>query len=229
MEALPTSIRAILFDLDGTLFDSERFYFEIYRDCLRERYGATITSDEFAYFETVLDDALISHLIEHGRVIPEEAQDAARIRAGILDVAVARFDELIDSESARQGAALLHAFAQRVEVPFALVTCSESEYVTPFLDRYDLHDVFDLVLTGEMVVHKKPEPEIYEHALEHLGLDASQVVAIEDAQRGIVAATSIGIATIRPKAFLLNREPMPQAIEVPDLKSALDLIERHLI
>jgi len=226
---LPTSIKAIMFDLDGTLFDSERFYYVIYRDWLAEHFGARITIEEFDHFELVLDDALIAHLIETGRIIPGEEQDAATIRADILAESRRRFDELIESGSAQQGAALLHDFRTRVDVPFALVTCSEPPHVDPLLDRYDLRDVFSLVLTGEDVVNKKPEPEIFHRALDFFGIDASAAVAIEDAQRGVIAARAAGIPVIRPTAYLLTHEAMPEAVEVTDLAHALALIEPSCI
>ena len=222
---LPKMIHAVLFDLDGTLYDSESFYYGIYRDWLLEHFGAAITIEEFDHFELVLDDALIAHLIDSRRLVPAKGQNAASVRADILAESRRRFDELIESESAQTGAMLLRDFRACVDVPFALVTCSEIPNVYPFLDRYHLHDVFDLVLTGEDVAHKKPEPEIFHKALNHFGIDAAQAIAIEDARRGVLAARAAGITVIRPTAYLLVHEPMPEAVEVADLQSALALIE----
>ena len=183
-----------------------------------------ITAEEFDHFELVLDDMLITHLIDTGRLQPGEGQTASAIRADILTESSRRFDELIESESARQGAELLHAFRQRVSVPFALVTCSETPQVDPYLDHYDLRKVFSLVLTGEDVIRKKHEPEIFHKALDFFAVQGEDTVAIEDAVRGVQGALSAGIPVVRPTAFLLVHESLTNAIEVPDLASALDLI-----
>ena len=221
---LPSPLRAVCFDLDGTLLDSENFYFEIYREWLLHNYGAVISRDEFAYYETVLDDMLITHLLESGRLVEDTPKGAIAIRGEILAQSLQRFDELIESESARANAALLHSFRKRTDIPFALTTCSELPYVEPFLDAYALREVFSVILTGDQVTHKKPDPEVYHLALERLGLPGRQVVAVEDAPRGVSSALTAGMTVIRPLAYLLGHEQIPGALEVPDLAAALGMI-----
>jgi len=225
---LPKTINAVCFDLDGTLFDSENFYYRIYHEWLKDNFDITIDKDEFAYYETVLDDALIAHLIENGRLVDEKGRDAVAIREEILNESLRRFDELIDSESARQGAALLHELAERVDIPLVLATCSEPPNVDPFLEAYDLRGIFDLILTGDMVAHKKPDPEVYHKALDYLGLPPDQVVVIEDSPRGVVASQNAGIPVIRQCAYLLNREHIAGSIEAADLAEAIALVEERI-
>ncbi|MCL2818767.1 MAG: HAD family phosphatase [Actinomycetia bacterium] len=225
---LPETVRAVCFDLDGTLFDSENFYFEIYHDWLRDKYGKEITKDDFAYYETVLDDMLVAHLLESGQIIDDEGKDAVAVRADIQNESLRRFDELIKSESAQKGAALIHSFHDRVGIPLVLATCSEPPHVDPFLDEYDLREVFSEVLTGDMVTHKKPDPEVYLMALEHLGLGPDEVIVVEDSARGIAAARAADMTVLRQTAYLVSPEPAPEAIEMPDLASALELIEEHV-
>jgi len=226
--ALPSSIRAVCFDLDGTLFDSENFYFKIYEEWLRENYQIPITKEEFAYYETVLDDALIAHLIESGRLDDSEEKGAVAIREEILEESIRRFEELIGGKSAQEGAALLHAFAERVDIPLALTTCSEPPNVDPFLDAYDLRPIFSLILTGDMVTNKKPDPEVYLSALEQLGLPHDAVVIVEDSPRGVLAAQNADIAVIRQCAYLLDHTTIPGSIEAPDLASAIEMIEQRI-
>jgi putative hydrolase of the HAD superfamily len=222
-------VHAVCLDLDGTLLDSERFYYEITHEWLHRHFGVTFTEDEFVYYELILDDKLIDHLLESGRLSGDVAGDAPAIRSEILTACFKQFDRLISGASAQASAKSLHDFHRRVDLPLALTTCSKSRYVEPFLTTYGLDDVFSLVLTREDVTRLKPDPEIYLKALEHFGLTGREVVALEDAPRGITAALSAGMTVIRPLAYLLGHERMVGAIEVPDLDHALDLTLQSLL
>jgi HAD superfamily hydrolase (TIGR01509 family) len=218
-------IRAVCFDFDGTLIDSEAHYFTTMRDWLAQHYGIAITETEYAHFETHLDDLLLYHLIETGKLPGLTEKDEPRIRETIFDICLERFDELIASEKTRRNAELLHEYHRRIDAPFALVTCSVSDYVTPFIDTYDLRDVFSYVITGEQVEKLKPDPEIYLTTLDVFGITGDEAIAVEDATRGITAALAAGMTVVRPLEYVIDAKPLADIIEVANLAEALSHIE----
>ncbi|MCL2491902.1 MAG: HAD family phosphatase [Coriobacteriia bacterium] len=217
-------IHAVCFDYDGTLIDSESFYFETMRDWLLDHFGVLITKSEYAYYETVLDDEIITWLLENDRLESHTPADEPRIRGAIMDEWLVHWDTLMESEHARMNAQRLHDFKSHTPLPLALVTCSYPPYVDPFIDAYGLDEVFSYILTGDLVERLKPDPEIYLMALEKFALEGREVVTVEDAPRGISSALKAGIRVVRPLAYVLEHEPMSDTIEVPDLEGALNYV-----
>ncbi|MCL2819097.1 MAG: HAD family phosphatase [Actinomycetia bacterium] len=215
--------RAICFDLDGTLLDSENYYYETMGEWLQRHFGVSITKEEYVYYETVLDDKIIEYLLEQERLGQHTLSDEPSLRAAIADDWLVHYDSLIESAETAKNAALLHAFEQQTEVPLALVSCSQPVFVDPFVDAYGLDKAFSLVLTGASVKKLKPDPEIYQLALDELGLPGSEVATVEDAARGIIPAQAVGMTVVRPLAYLPCYEPLANVIETADIAGALDL------
>ncbi len=78
----------------------------------------------------------------------------------------------------------------------ALVTSANGDIAREFIARNELDRYFNAVVTASDVERTKPNPEIYYKALENLGINAEEAVAVEDSISGVTAATSAGIETI---------------------------------
>jgi putative hydrolase of the HAD superfamily len=78
----------------------------------------------------------------------------------------------------------------------ALVSSSPHEWIDPLLRNVELRDHFDAVFTRDQVRRVKPDPELYGVALDALGLDPGQALALEDSPNGLAAAVASGVPCV---------------------------------
>lgn len=179
--------RAVLWDMDGTLVDTEPYWMAAERRLAR-RYGAT-WSDEDSL------ELVGSDLLDSGRYIRERLGvdlTPAQIVELLLDDVVRAVE---DSVPWRPGAVELLADLRAAGVPRALVTMSYTRFVEPVLAALPAGS-FDVVVTGDAVSRGKPHPEPYLAAARMLGLDPADCLAIEDSNTGVASASAAGCAVL---------------------------------
>ena len=182
---MPTGVgpAAVLWDMDGTLVESEPYFFEVERELVEAHGGSWSTEDALSL---VGNDLMVSaHMIrDRGGVdLPLE-----RIVDHLLDGVVARVEESVPW---RPGALELLTALRAQDVRCALVTMSYEVLVAPVLAALP-HDSFDVVVTGDTVAHGKPHPEPYLHAARLLGVEPEACLAIEDSNTGTRSAVAAG-------------------------------------
>lgn len=178
---------AVLWDMDGTLVDTEPYWVESEFE-LVESHGGT-WSEEHA-LNLVGNDLLVS-----GRYIREHAGidlEPAEIVEELLDRVVARVEEKVPW---RPGATELLADLHAHGVPCALVTMSYRRFVDPILRGLPA-GAFEVVVTGDAVTRGKPDPEPYETAARLIGVDPWRTVAIEDSNTGARSAEAAGCTVL---------------------------------
>ena len=181
-------LRALLFDLDGTLIDSARANDAAYSRALFE-VGAPIAPDDVTRAAA-------------GRQWREWVPELLR-RAGVDcdPAAVARrkgelYRDMLGD--LRVNFALLSLVESvRPEMKTVLVTTASAESVRAILLHFHLDHEFDLVVTGDDVTQHKPDPEAYRLALALLQLDARDCLAFEDSDVGAASAEAAGVAIVR--------------------------------
>jgi HAD superfamily hydrolase (TIGR01509 family) len=103
------------------------------------------------------------------------------------------FVEILDDRLAMMpGAAELLIALDVAQIPKAIATSSGRRFTRNVLGRFHLEPRFEFILTGEDVTHGKPDPEIYRRAAERFGIEARQMVVLEDSQNGCRAAVASG-------------------------------------
>ena len=195
---------AVLWDMDGTLVDTEPYWIAEER-ALVELHGGVWT-DEHAH-QLVGNDLLVSaeYILAHSPIelTPHEVVDA--LLAGV----VAR---VADHVPWRPGARELLAALVAQGVPCALVTMSWESLATAVVKNLPT-GTFDAVVTGDVVSHGKPHPEPYLAAARLLGVDLGACIAIEDSPPGVASAVAAGIPTIA----------VPHHVEVPQMAGAVQI------
>ena len=174
---------AVLWDMDGTLVETEPYWIEAEYE-LVEQHGGT-WSHEHA-LNLVGNDLLVS-----GRYIREHAGidiEPSQIVEELLDKVVERIERAVPW---RPGAVELLADLRAHGVRCALVTMSYRRFVAPVL-RALPEDTFEVVVTGDSVSQGKPHPEPYQKAAAILGVDPTRAVAIEDSNTGARSAEAAG-------------------------------------
>ncbi|MFY1692365.1 HAD family hydrolase [Plantactinospora sp. WMMB782] len=178
----------MLFDMDGTLVDSERLW-DIGLQELAAHYGGTLS--EAARLAMVGTDMTVSMRILHtdlGQTWRDPAVSAAWVdrRVGELFLSDLRW---------RPGALALVTAVRAAAVPAALVTSTRRAVVEIALETLG-RDTFDVVVCGDEVAATKPDPEPYLTAARLLGVPISRCVAIEDSPAGVASALAAGAAVL---------------------------------
>jgi HAD superfamily hydrolase (TIGR01509 family) len=184
----PTTERpaAVLWDMDGTLVDSEPYWQESQIRLVAEHGGTWSRED---------GDSLIGSGLWHSaRVLQEHGVDLSE--DAIIDrMTNDVLDHMREHMPWRPGARELLQSLRDENVPTALVTMSirrMADFIAAALD----FSAFDFVVAGDEVEHAKPHPEAYLRAAELLGVNIADCVAIEDSPTGIASALASGATTI---------------------------------
>ena len=178
---------AVLWDMDGTLVDTEPYWIEAEYQ-LAERHGGR-WSHEHAL------NLVGNDLIESGRYIREHMGidvEPAQIVEELLDSVVARVERQVPWQP---GAVELLAALRAEDIACALVTMSYRRFVAPILAHLP-EGTFADVVTGDSVTFGKPHPEPYVRAAGLLGVKPEDCVAIEDSNTGTRSAAAAGCTVL---------------------------------
>ncbi|KRE62803.1 HAD family phosphatase [Nostocoides sp. Soil756] len=193
---------AVLWDMDGTLVDTEPYWIAAEHQIVEEHGGTW--SDEFAH-ELVGNDLMVSarFIQAHSPV----AWEPERIVEELLERVIAQVRTHVPW---RPGARELLAALAAEGVPSALVTMSWRSLADAVVSALP-EGTFTVVVTGDEVEHGKPHPEPYATAARLLGVDARHCVAIEDSPTGVRSAVAAGVPTLA----------VPHVVAVPETAGAV--------
>jgi beta-phosphoglucomutase len=190
------TIRAVIFDLDGTLADTEPLHFEAFNAVLRP-YGIKLSRED--YFSRLIGyddhDCFTLVLREHRKLTsPALIDELITKKTRIYQASIAQRQVLFAG-----AAEFVRNCANRF--PLALVTGTLRVEAEIILNRSQLHHCFVDVVTAEDVEHGKPEPDGFDTALGRLGfilrphpsITAAECLVIEDTPAGIEAARRAGM------------------------------------
>ena len=181
-------IKAVIFDLDGTLTDTEKFYQKAWPQAL-EHYGykcepwmplelrslgrpfAPLKFKEW-FGEDFDYDRVRSY---RKKLIEEYLKPGIPLKPGAV--------EILD-------------FLRESGITVAMATANDIERTKRYLGRIGLLDKFDRIICADMVKHGKPAPDIYSYACESLGLEPGQTIAVEDSPNGVRSAAAAGCKTV---------------------------------
>lgn len=179
---------AVVFDLDGLLFNTEELYQSVGDELLRRR-GKTFTLDLLNQMMGRPGRVSLQMMIDwHGLddTVERLASETDEIFPEILDRALAPMPGVLD----------LLAALEAARIPKAIATSSGRPFTQDVLSRFELEPRFAFLLTSEDVVEGKPHPEIYLQAAERLQVEPARLVVFEDSHNGCRAAVAAGAIAV---------------------------------
>jgi HAD superfamily hydrolase (TIGR01509 family) len=176
---------AIVFDMDGTLVDSERLQLQCFMETTG-KYG--FDAREELYLQCIGATGAVA------RTILVDAYGAEFPLAEVLADWRVRYEELLASNALqlKAGARLMLEMATNHGIPCALATQTRRPLTEKKLRLTGVLDYFDTLVTGDEVRRGKPDPEHYLVAAERLGLAPAACWALEDSENGVRSALSAG-------------------------------------
>lgn len=177
--------KAVIFDFDGTIIDTESAWFDIYQEILKEQHGFNLTLEEFVKVVGSTDGALFD-FVDKSLGVPLD-------RSVFRDQLNFRFETIREQLALREGFLETARRLKERGVAMAVASSSRRSWIEGFLKQYGLIDFFPIIVSAEDVETVKPDPAIYHVALERLGVKAEEAIAVEDSYNGSIAAISAGI------------------------------------
>ena len=203
---LSMAIKAILFDFDGLLMDTE---------------GCSLASWQHEWRQHDLELDLATFWVNHGGDVTEERYDTLAKAAGLtFDRAlsharrIAYRDALHADLSFHSGIDAWLTQAAQLGLRLAIASSSPRSKVMTHLERVGGLHHFELLACGDEVTNHKPDPAVYRLGLERLGVDPEDAVAVEDSPHGVLAAQAAGMRCVA----IPNRYPFPSTFTQADVR-----------
>ena len=180
-------LSAILFDLDGTLANTDPIHFAVWQDILSQ-YSLSIDT---AFFQKHISGKTNAQITSD--ILPQLSQEEAWQLA--IDKEV-RYRQLAKILQPMPGLEKILKLTDTASLKRAVVTNAPEENAVHMLENLQLTNVFPLVIMAKDAPPGKPHPAPYRLALERLGVEAQNAIAFEDSPSGITSAVAAGIYTI---------------------------------
>ncbi len=197
-------VRAVLFDVDGTLADTERDGHRLaFNAAFKEfdldwKWGIELYGELLAITG---GKERIRHYMEKYAPAELSRGELDNWIAGLHKAKTRYYVALLERGETplRPGVARLIRELRDAKIKIAIATTTTPENVTSLLKSTlgeDSPDWFDVIGAGDIVPGKKPEPDIYHWVLDRLGLPAKQCLAVEDSENGLRASLAAGLDTV---------------------------------
>ncbi|HKM34292.1 MAG TPA: HAD-IA family hydrolase [Lachnospiraceae bacterium] len=186
---MTNKIEAVVFDMDGVLFDTERLCTEAWREEANLRNLGDMEKAIKGCVGLNLTDTKEFFLKEYGN---DFLFDEFHANAGV------RFKEKIEREGLpiKKGVKEILAYLKAAGYAIALASSTSKKGVLGHLQRTGLTSYFEEIISGDMVEHSKPQPDIYLMACKALHVDPQNAIAIEDSPNGIRSAYAAGMKPV---------------------------------
>jgi len=182
-------IRAVLFDMDGTLIDTEKYYRVFWPKAMAE-FGYHMTDEQVLSMRSLGRPFAPARLKEWFG----EELDYYAVRARRTEMMEAQLD--VDGIQLKPGAVEILEELRRRGILAAVATATPPERTEKYLGLTGIRPYFSKIISATQVKEGKPSPDIYLYACEQLGLAPEECMAVEDAPNGILAAYLAGLRVV---------------------------------
>jgi len=196
------TVKALIFDMDGLMVDSERLYQEAQRD-IAARFGKRVKDETLGRMMGRKPiESLVIFVEEHG--IPATAEEVFRMRNEIMRGKIER-----DLKPMPGLDHILGTFFGKLKLSVA--TGAQQEFLDLVVDNLGIRGLFDVLQSSDGVALGKPDPEIYIAACRNLSLEPRDCVVLEDAANGVLAGKRAGCYVIAVPSEYTHKQDFARA------------------
>ncbi|OFI48175.1 HAD family hydrolase [Floricoccus tropicus] len=207
------NIKAVIFDMDGLIFDTESIYYRGSQEVADElgipydaevynRFLGVGDSEIWATYHQMYDEEFGSDLVNdfiklsYERVVDYLKSGVAEMKPGLLE---------------------LLSYLEENNIPKIVASSNNKDIIEDLLKKNNLFDRFSNIVSVEDVKNAKPDPEIFNKAHEVLGIDMDNLLILEDSNNGVIAGHAAGIPVIMiPDLIQPDEELRSKTIAVLD-------------
>lgn len=198
-------LKGVILDFDGVIIDSESIWYDIFNDWFVEKFDYDLSMDEFKVCVGSSSSDLFDSFDKRGMVVD---------RNHFNEATRTEFIEKSSDLPPMEGIVDLVKSTKEEGLKLVLVTSSTRPKPLFHLERLGLLEYFDELVTADLVERIKPFPDLYLKALELMGLEGSEVIAIEDSLNGFKSATEAGIETLVVPNKITKFETFPPEAKI---------------
>jgi HAD superfamily hydrolase (TIGR01509 family) len=192
-------IEAVIFDMDGLMFDTEDLFSEVQSRMARKR-GKVFT-------RSIKEKMMGQKALDAIKIMLQELGIHESPEAVLKEQVIAYTEFLKIKSQPMKGLFELLDFLEGQKIRKGVATSSLKQWVDILFDEYDLASRFETVITGETVKKGKPDPEIYKKGIQKLDLNSSACLVLEDSLNGIRAAKRAGcVVAAIPNQFTRDQD-----------------------
>ena len=206
--------RAVVFDLDGVLWDGEPLYLEAFNVVLRPL-GHEVTAPQYEQIIGSSVEAAWEWVIDRFKLTEPPEQFLAVYDGAVLDLLARPVEPL---PGVRETIARLKS----IPVPVGLASASLRQWVDATLAGIGLAAEFDVTVSASEVERAKPAPDMYLTAAEKLGVPAAECIAVEDTRTGVASARAAGMYVVQVRAASTALPPIEEADAVIESYAEFD-------
>lgn len=183
-------MKAVIFDMDGVIVDTNPHHRTAWREYY-QRYGKTLSDADFVeYVSGKHNNDILRHLFAGKTLTADESRQLAHEKEAL-------FRELYSKDiTPVVGLIPFLQSLKKAGILTAVATSAPVENLVFVMDALSLRPYFDVLLNESLVTHPKPDPEIYQKAMDMLGVDPAESVIFEDSMTGIQAGKASGASVV---------------------------------
>lgn len=187
MKVKGQNIKAVIFDMDGVLVNSEPFYVEVEQKNFRQL-GLSVSEEEHQTYQGTATDRMWQ-LIKEKHGVSHPVEELVKMTNAL----VTPYFQSLEKIDPMPGVEKLIKKLKDNGMPLALASSSYSDVIQIILQKTKLKKYFEVVVDSQMAGSSKPEPDIFLLSANKLDVEPKNCLVIEDSTNGIAAAKAAGM------------------------------------
>lgn len=197
-------MKAVIFDMDGVIIDSEPIHFEVDIQTMKD-FGCSISKEELNKYVGTTNEYMFTD-IKNKYKLDKSVEEIINYRCELAK------RKVIESDLAPiEGIIDLLKNLKEKNIPAAIASSSPRDFIEVVVSKFELEDYFSCILSGEEVENGKPAPDIYVETAKKLGIVPEECIVIEDSKNGVMAAKEAGMKCIGFKNINSGEQDLTKA------------------
>ena len=215
--------RAVIFDLDGVLIDSEGIYFTWTKEFFEEN-GILVSREDIVSLAGSSEKYTDQKIYEWW----EDAKHDGKSKEAVLSLynAYCEAQPFSYAEIINPGAKEVLQYLKENGIKTAVASSSPMRAIRNALEETGLMQYFDTFVSGNMFLESKPDPEIYLYTMRQLGLSGESCIAVEDSEYGVRAGKRAGMTVIAKRDPKFDFDLSEADHQIDHLIESLEIIKR---